>query len=80
MRNWLGALIGIAICVGDCNADGRVSIDEVVRLIRLDLQFTSFDLCSAIGPCYVGGPPGGDASCAVEAVHNLLAGCAAAGD
>jgi hypothetical protein len=59
------------VCTGDCNGDGRVTIDEVVRLV-------SFVLGDAVIAC-----PAGDSDASgtitvdevVTAVNNALGGC-----
>jgi hypothetical protein len=35
-------------CVGDCNGDARVSIDELVRGVNISLEAAALELCPAI--------------------------------
>lgn len=62
-------------CIGDCNGDGRVTVDEILTAINIALGNTPVSAC-----------PGADCSCAaqicvvgvdciLEAVDNALNGC-----
>jgi hypothetical protein len=66
---------GMPPCVGDCNGDGRVTVDEILTAINIALGNTPLSAC-----------PGADCSCAaqicvvgvdciLEAVDNALNGC-----
>jgi hypothetical protein len=71
MRAW-GVTVG---CVGDCNGDGVVRIDEVITGVILGLGGAAIDVCPAID---CDSPPGIFVNCAVQAVNNALNGCPAA--
>jgi hypothetical protein len=61
-------------CVGDCNADGRVQIDELIAGVRIALDDAPLDGCSR----FVCGDLGGQGvviTCLVEGVYNALNGC-----
>jgi outer membrane protein assembly factor BamB len=57
-RRWIGVvfvaatLCGLArpsaACVGDCNGDGRVTIDELVRGVKVALEAAPIDACDAM--------------------------------
>jgi hypothetical protein len=75
----LGAGPVRAICVGDCNGDGRVTVDEILRGVcfTICLEPPSFpEACPALDPF-------GTGSVTVDrilaAVSNALHGCPAAG-
>jgi len=58
-------------CIGDCNGDGRVSIDELITGVLVELGSSPVDACPAIA-CDV------DLlviNCAVQAVDDALYGC-----
>jgi hypothetical protein len=64
------------LCVGDCNGDGRVTVDEILTGINIDLGNTPVSACPAFScpPCTVlSCLPG--VECLLEAVHNALDGC-----
>ena len=42
------AVIGAEPCVGDCNGDGRVTIDELLRGIRIALQLDAPSSCFSV--------------------------------
>jgi Tol biopolymer transport system component len=74
---------GMKACVGDCNGDGSVTIDDLIRMVNIALGIQSI--------CPVGGEGGcaaGDANCDCEitvdeiirAVQNSLRGCVDFGD
>jgi hypothetical protein len=71
----LGECPGTAACVGDCDGDGSVTVDEIVRGVNIALGMSSVDDC----PAFDGD---GDGSVTVDevvtAVNNALNGCAAA--
>jgi len=64
------ALAGVA-CVGDCDGDGRVAIEELITGVNIALGNLDLSVCPAFAP---------DASIAilVRAVNNALDGCASA--
>ena len=75
---WLSVVVapaGYAICVGDCNRDGVVTIDEVVRMVNIALGQQPSTACTP-------GDRDGDGSITVEeivaAVGALLEGCLSA--
>ncbi len=59
-------------CVGDCNGDGEVTVDEVITLVRVALELSPPDACAA-------GDANGDGNITieeiVEAVSAVLHGC-----
>jgi hypothetical protein len=61
-------------CVGDCNGDGQVTVDEVLTLVSVALATSQPAACSDAGL-----PIGGDVDIAVilQAVNNALNGCPA---
>ncbi len=62
----------VAPCVGDCNADLKVGVAELVRGVRCVLDgTTSSEPCPG---CYYGGGPV-DVAAMVRAVNNALLGC-----
>ena len=54
--------------VGDCNGDGRVTVNEVVTIVNVDLGVAPASACDAC-PDHL---PPVILSCAVEAINNLL--------
>ena len=69
-------------CVGDCNDDGMVTVDDLIKMVAIAL---GADVC---GNGVLGGCLAGDANCdceitvdeIVRAVNNLLLGCIDFGD
>jgi hypothetical protein len=60
-------------CIGDCNNDGRVAVEEIVLGVRLALVGEGSDACPAIGARpFIGG--------LVTSVQNSLLGCTAIRD
>ena len=59
-------------CLGDCDSDGRVTVDELVLNVNIALGGTSLGECSA-GECL--GTPLVWITCLVEMVNNALNGC-----
>jgi hypothetical protein len=63
--------IAAALCGGDCNGNGRVSVDELVTGVRVTLGEADVAECPAIfcdsGPLQI--------QCIVDAVGNALRGC-----
>ena len=59
-------------CVGDCNTDGRVAVNELVRGTNLALDPAMLDQCPSIDP-------NGDGAVAINevilAVNDALKGC-----
>jgi hypothetical protein len=62
-------------CVGDCDGDGGVQINELVLAVRVLLGDELLSACPAIDCSEDFGPP---INCAVLAVASALEGCAAA--
>src|SRR6266849_417588 len=60
------------ICVGDCNGDQSVTVDELVTGINIALDRLPLDRCASIDP---GGDHTVDVAEVVAAVNNALAGC-----
>ncbi len=66
---------GTPACYGDCNGDGRVTVDEILILINIALGDLPTDTCPALsGDCC---PPlsGIVCNCAIVAASNALHGC-----
>src|SRR5262245_18594926 len=61
-----------AVCVGDCNGDGKVTIDELLRGVRISLGELPIDPCPALD-CTGSGTV--TISCLVQGVNNALEGC-----
>jgi hypothetical protein len=63
----------MAVCVGDCIGDRRVTVDELVVGVNIALGHSSPAVC----PVFVcaTGYPGVTVACLVEAVNNALNGC-----
>lgn len=67
----------VALCVGDCNADSAVTVDEIVRMVNIALNGeTSPSSCPGIAQWCDSVPPV-EINCVVTAVHNALNGCPA---
>jgi hypothetical protein len=61
-------------CVGDCNGDGVVSINELIIAVNIDLGTAEASACPAFNcDCGHGPPPA--ICCGIQAVNNLLYGC-----
>jgi outer membrane protein assembly factor BamB len=54
---WIGLLLAVAVaaaprpsagCVGDCNGDATVSVDELIRAVSISLGTSTIDTCDAI--------------------------------
>ena len=43
----LMAAPGMALCVGDCNGNGEVTVDEIIKAVNIALGTTPVDTCSA---------------------------------
>lgn len=43
-----GEVVDGAACSGDCNGDGRVGVDELVRGVNIALRLAEVDLCAAM--------------------------------
>lgn len=61
-------------CIGDCDGDGVVTVNEVVTLVRVLLGQTPLGLCAEAD---VNGDGAIDVAEIVKAVRSLLVGCAA---
>ena len=70
----LGSAAGVEAqpCLGDCNGDGEVTVDDVITLVRIALELSPVDACAA-------GDANGDGNITieeiVEAVLAVLHGC-----
>ncbi len=66
----------VVLCVGDCDADGMVTVDEVLRLVRIAIGEGPIGLCAA-------GDVDGNGLVTIEeivrSVNVALEGCDAAG-
>jgi hypothetical protein len=58
---------GPSTCDGDCNRDGRVSVDEIQLSVNIVMGAAPFDRCDALGELNI--------SALTAAVANLLNGC-----
>ncbi len=61
-------------CVGDCNGDGSVTIDELITGVNIVLEILPLSACPAV-QCNPPAPPTVD--CLTQAVNNGLFGCPA---
>ena len=61
-----------AACVGDCNGDGVVTINELIVAVNIDLGLAEASACPAFN-CDCGLEP--PFCCGIRAVNNLLYGC-----
>ncbi len=62
-------------CVGDCDANGGVTVDEIVRLVNIALNGeTRPSTCPGVAQ-WCTGPAGIEITCLVAAVDNALSGC-----
>jgi hypothetical protein len=43
----LAQALGVTICTGDCSADGKVSIDEILAGVSIALGTESLSMCAA---------------------------------
>jgi hypothetical protein len=65
-------------CSGDCNGDGRISIDEIIKGVNIALGNATVDICPAFGQsqyCEEGLTV--SISCLVSAMSASLFGCPA---
>ena len=62
-------------CYGDCNGDGRVSVDELMTLINIVLGNFPVDACPLPRDCCHPCPPGVYIDCMLVAISNALTGC-----
>lgn len=60
-----------AVCVGDCNNNGEVTVDDIITMVNIALGTADPSTCSA--PCPDG--PGVTISCIIIAVNNATIGC-----
>lgn len=68
-----GAATALSSCVGDCDGDARVTIDELLRGVAMALGDQPANACPAFGaPVSI--------ARLVDAVDNALSGCAECGD
>jgi hypothetical protein len=63
-----------SVCVGDCNGDGAVTVNELVTGVNIALGAADVSACPAL-QCPSGPVLGVFVDCVVDAVHNLLSGC-----
>lgn len=66
------ATVATVACVGDCNGDGTVTVDELVRAVNIALGSIASELCGA-ADANVDGTVAIDEL--IRAVNNLLGGC-----
>ena len=65
---------GDCACVGDCDGDGAVRVEEIIRMVIIALNGdSSGDTCPHIAQWCAGSAV--DISCLVEAVNHALQGC-----
>ncbi len=65
---------GTCACVGDCDGDGGVHVDEVIRMVIIALAGeTNADACPDIAQWCAG--PTVEISCLIAAVNHALEGC-----
>lgn len=71
----LGARAAAAapLCVGDCNGDGQVRVDELVLGVSIALGSAPLDACAAFG---CGGDGAVTIACLIAGVNSALSGCA----
>jgi len=62
------ALAQDSACLGDCNGDGDVTVDELIKGINIALGTVSPSACPAFADCL-------DVTCLISAVNNALNGC-----
>jgi hypothetical protein len=65
--------VAAAPCVGDCDGDGQVRIDELVRGIRIALGVTALDECPSLDCDDTHRVP---IDCLIRAANGALVGCA----
>jgi hypothetical protein len=73
--SWLiGALPARAVCVGDCSADGEVTVDELISMVNIALEASPLTACAA-------GDADNDGAISINeiiiGVNNALTGCSA---
>ncbi len=61
-----------AVCVGDCNLSGAVTVDDIITMVNIALGSTPIDACQV--PC-PDSPLEVTISCIIEAVNNAENGC-----
>jgi len=66
----------LPLCVGDCNFNGIVSIDELIRGVNIALGSSQVSDCLAL-ECEGPGPVLPPINCLIQAVNNALNGCPA---
>lgn len=70
----LGLARGVAeTCVGDCNGDQSVLVNELITAVNVALGVTPLDACPGLD-C-PGQPPAAGITCLIQAVRNALNGC-----
>jgi len=63
----------VAACAGDCNGNGQVTVDELVRGVNITLGTAAVDACTAFD---LGGDGRVTIDELVRGVSALLGGCA----
>lgn len=68
-----GDIGGAEACLGDCDAGGRVTVDEIIRIINIELDQQNVDACPNNWPstCQICLSP------LLDVVENLMVGCPA---
>ena len=64
--------VASAICVGDCNGDGKVTIDELLRGVGIILGRFPIEPCAALDCMQTGTV---SIACLIQGVNNALVGC-----
>jgi hypothetical protein len=62
-------------CVGDCNDDGQVTIDEIIRVVNIVLGTESVDACSSASFCQWCHFGIDLCPVAFQAISNAISGC-----
>jgi hypothetical protein len=62
------------VCVGDCNGDGMVTIDELIGSVPIILGTVELGGCPALDCTGTGSSPP-PINCLISAVNNAIAGC-----
>lgn len=69
-----GECVVSAACVGDCNDDGRVTVDELITGVNIALENVPVSACAAL-QCQLDSNLGVFIPCMVIAINNTLNGC-----
>ncbi|HVN85318.1 MAG TPA: pyrrolo-quinoline quinone [Candidatus Binatia bacterium] len=65
-------VIGVSPCIGDCDGNGIVSVDELVEAVNMALGLIPWDQCPSLD-CDGGATI--SVACVVRAINNALSGC-----